>query len=342
MRNEGELKREDAAAVRVTIVIPTYNRASLLGGAIESVLAQTREDFELIVSDNASTDGTRETVRRFDDPRLTYVLQESNLDLNAHFNLWIERATSEYLLLLPDDDRLAPGALEATVAALDASPEAALAHGAVDIVDAEGNVIAAHHCMTGLREDTVEPGARFIRESMSAGYRVHASTALIRTAALAHHRLEQTDFPLTDFGLWLRMAADWDIAYVDRTLARYMVHGDSYSSGAAALTDGGYIQTSDRVVRAYEVKVRFVRDHAASLSDPDELLARARRALRRELVEQAAHATLPERRVVPTARALSACTRITPSVLLEPAAYKLAIGSLLGPRVVSALKEVTA
>jgi len=165
---------------RVTIVIPTFDRAQWLPGAIESVLRQSYPAFELIVSDNASTDGTPEAVRRFDDPRLTYVRHDVNLGLNEHFNLWLERATTEYLVLLPDDDRLAPDFLEATMPVLDGQPRTGLVHGAVDVVGSRGEVIAARHGMTGLEHDVVEQGSVFIRETMSAGYRVHASSALLR------------------------------------------------------------------------------------------------------------------------------------------------------------------
>jgi hypothetical protein len=178
---------------------------------------------------------------------------------------------------------------------------------------------------------------------MRDGYRVHASTALLRTRAFEDLRLEPEDFPLTDLALWLRLALDWDLAYLDRTLASYTVHADTYSAGAAAVTDGGYIQGAERILRAYEVKQRFLREHRGQLTAHEGGHRRiARRALRRELVEHAAHATLPARRIAPTARALSRCARIAPDVLLEPAAYRLCAGSLLGPRVVARLKEVAA
>ena len=63
---------------RTTILIPTYNRARWLPGAIESVLAQTERDFTLVISDNASTDETPEVVARYDDPRITYVRRRTS------------------------------------------------------------------------------------------------------------------------------------------------------------------------------------------------------------------------------------------------------------------------
>jgi glycosyltransferase involved in cell wall biosynthesis len=327
---------------RVTVIIPTYNRSEWLRGAIDSVLGQTRADFRVLVSDNASTDDTPEVVASYDDPRIEYVRQPRNLELNEHWNGCIARAETEYLFLLPDDDRMAPDLLERTVPVLDAHPRAGLVHGRVDVVDAAGAIIAAGHDMTGLERDTVESGHEFIRRSFDMSYRVHASTALIRTEALRDVRLEREDYPLTDLGLWMRVALRWDIAFVAHTLAAYTVHAASYSAGAADVTDGGYIQNVDRIVKAREVKLRLLREHGRGIAGARRLRARADRALRAELLVQAAHATVPDRRLRPTLRALGRCAAIDRAVALEPAAWKLFLGSVLGRRVVAAVKEVTA
>ncbi|MDV7390561.1 glycosyltransferase family 2 protein, partial [Arthrospira platensis SPKY1] len=70
----------------MSIVMPTYKRAHLLGGAIENVLAQSFRDFELIVVDDNSPDDTPQVVARFDDPRIRYVRNEPNLRLPRALN----------------------------------------------------------------------------------------------------------------------------------------------------------------------------------------------------------------------------------------------------------------
>src|SRR5688500_6593822 len=325
---------------RVTVLIPTYNRAHWLGGAIDSVLAQTYRDFHLVVSDNASTDATREVVARYDDPRLTYVRRETNCGLNAHYNSWFQRVGSEYLFIVPDDDRLAPDAVELTVAALDANPRAGFVHGRVDVVDAHGAVIAAAHDMTGLSGDTVERGDEFIRRSMAMSYRVHASTVNLRTEAVRSCLLDERDYPVTDLGHWMRVALDWDVVFLARTLASYRVHDAAYSAGAARVTDGGYIQGSERVQKFLEVKLRFVDEHAERLDGARALRAGARRAFRRELLEHAAHATFPERKLDATVRSLRACARLDAASIFEPAAWRLLAGGIIGPRAVEVLKRL--
>jgi glycosyltransferase involved in cell wall biosynthesis len=326
--------------VRVTVFIPTYNRAGWLAGAIESVLAQTRRDFHLIVSDNASTDATPEVVARFDDPRLSYQRLPHHLDLNEHFNLCFARAAAEYLFVLPDDDRMAPDLLERTVTTLDRNPSAGIAHGLVTIVDQEGAVIAEGHGMTGLLGDAVESGNEFIRRSMDMSYRVHASTALIRAHALSGLRLDQHDYPVTDLGLWMRMALDWEMAFIASPLATYRIHADAYSVAGADATEGGYIQTAERVVKSREVKLRFIEENAERVDDPADLRRRAGRRFMHELLVHAAHATLPERRLRATLGALAACARLDARVVAKPAAWRLLAGGILGRRGVSVVKRL--
>ena len=324
---------------RTTILIPTYNRARWLPGAIESVLAQTERDFALIISDNASTDETPEVVARYDDPRITYVRRDENCGLNEHYNLWFEAIQTEFLFIIPDDDRLLPDALAVTEAALDANPRAALVHAQVDVIDEHDTVIAAAHDMTGLTGDTVESGAEFIRHSMDASYRVHASTVNLRTEAVRTTLLDIRDYPVTDLGHWMRVALGWELVFLARPLARYRVHSGAYSAGAATVTAGGYIQGTERIEKFLDVKLRFIDEHADRLSGVSALRRRAHRAFRRELLEHAANATCPQRELAPTVRALRGCARLDRAIVIEPAAWRLLVGALIGQRGMSALKR---
>jgi glycosyltransferase involved in cell wall biosynthesis len=91
----------------VTIAISTYNRASgYLREALDSALAQRYEPLDIVVVDNASTDGTCELVRSLTDERVRYVRHEKNIGANGNFNACLEHARGEYFLLLHDDDRI--------------------------------------------------------------------------------------------------------------------------------------------------------------------------------------------------------------------------------------------
>jgi len=79
-------------APKVSVVIPTYNRAHLVGRAIRSVLNQTYQDFEIIVVDDGSTDNTKEVVKSFNDPRIRYIRHEKNRGGSAARNTGIRAA----------------------------------------------------------------------------------------------------------------------------------------------------------------------------------------------------------------------------------------------------------
>ncbi len=89
----------------VTIAIPTYNRAAtMLRYALESALAQTYPNVEILISDNASTDATEQLVRGYADARIRYVKHANNIGANNNFNYCVDHASGAYMLLLHDDD----------------------------------------------------------------------------------------------------------------------------------------------------------------------------------------------------------------------------------------------
>src|SRR4051794_10661406 len=318
---------------RVTVVIPTYNRARFLPGAIGSVLVQTYGDFRLLIADNASDDGTREVVATYDDPRIEYVRRPENLGITANHNLALQQVETPYCLIVPDDDLLFPEILERTVAVLDANPRAGMVHARFQVLDADGTVLKEDEDWTyGLAEDTVESGEEFIRESMLWSCRVCASTALMRMEALPDPPFDQDDFPAIDFGMWLRMALGWEMAFVAEPLAAYRIHPGSHSAAFGPPVGSGYTQRTEIVTRLKEVKLRFVERSRPRRPDESDLQARAARSMRRELIWMARNETLPERRVGKTVRALAAGIRIDPRLAAEPAAWSLLAGSLLGKR----------
>ncbi|MDG5818739.1 glycosyltransferase [Natronococcus sp. A-GB7] len=107
----------------VSIVIPTYNRASVVGRAIDSALAQTCDDLEVIVVDDGSTDGTDAVLGSYDDDRLVVLETGTNGGANAARNRGIERATGEFVSFLDSDDELAPTHLERVLESFREGPE---------------------------------------------------------------------------------------------------------------------------------------------------------------------------------------------------------------------------
>ena len=99
----------------VTIAIPTFNRAALLRGCIQSALAQTYRNLEMLVSDNASTDDTASVLLEFNDKRLRVMKQETNIGLLPNWNACLAGAGGEYVVFVSDDDRISPWLVERCV-----------------------------------------------------------------------------------------------------------------------------------------------------------------------------------------------------------------------------------
>jgi glycosyltransferase involved in cell wall biosynthesis len=128
---------------RVTVGLPVYNGQKYLEQAIDSILAQTYGDFELLISDNGSTDRTEAICRAYAarDPRVRYLRYEQNRGAAWNFNNCVHMAESEYFKWQCYDDLLEPTMLEACVPVLDAEPEVVLAYPRTRIVDDVGETI---------------------------------------------------------------------------------------------------------------------------------------------------------------------------------------------------------
>ncbi len=130
-------------APHVSIGLPVYNGERYLAQSIDSILAQTYRDFELIISDNCSTDATEEICRAYAarDPRIRYYRNERNLGPTWNFNHTFELARGEYFKWGSHDDVCAPELLERCVAALDSMPDVVLAYARMTLIDDNSQVI---------------------------------------------------------------------------------------------------------------------------------------------------------------------------------------------------------
>ncbi|MFT7677148.1 MAG: glycosyltransferase involved in cell wall biosynthesis [Planctomycetota bacterium] len=132
------------ATPRVTVGVPVRNGMPYLRLCLDSILAQSYEDFELLISDNASDDGSEELCREYErkDSRVRYLRQEENLGAAGNFNVLVQEARGELFKWSAADDELAPELLQDCVSALDAAGDAAvLAHTQTRWIDIEGALI---------------------------------------------------------------------------------------------------------------------------------------------------------------------------------------------------------
>ncbi len=143
--------RSSQPAPKVSVGLPVYNGERFLAAAIDSVLQQTFSDFELILSDNGSTDSTAEICRRYqdEDPRVRFHRAETNLGAARNFGRVLELARGELFRWMAADDLLAPTCIERCVEALEVDPEAVLAHTDVRVIDGNGHLVLDYRYRPG-------------------------------------------------------------------------------------------------------------------------------------------------------------------------------------------------
>ncbi len=135
----------------VSIGIPTYNRAATgnLQSVIQRALQQSYENIEVIVSDNCSPDNTTDVVKSFDDPRLQYFRQETNIGANNNFNFCLDQAKGKYFLLFHDDDSIDADFIETCMAALKPEQTVGVIYTGVRVINEHDEILAENPNMAG-------------------------------------------------------------------------------------------------------------------------------------------------------------------------------------------------
>jgi glycosyltransferase involved in cell wall biosynthesis len=126
----------------VAVCIPLFQKVDYIGRAIDSVLAQSHTDFELVVLDNASTDGSGAVVDAYDDPRVRVVRHSATVPMTASFNAAVAATRSPLVKVLNADDLVEPDALARQVAVMDAEPDVVVVSSRHHLVDAHDRVVA--------------------------------------------------------------------------------------------------------------------------------------------------------------------------------------------------------
>jgi glycosyltransferase involved in cell wall biosynthesis len=130
---------------RLSIGLPVYNGEKYLAESLDALLGQSYEDFELIISDNASTDGTADICRRYlkQDSRIRYIRQPRNIGCAPNHNVLVEQARGELFKWASDDDLYARDLIERCIAALDEYPQVILAHCWTAMIDSSRTMTKA-------------------------------------------------------------------------------------------------------------------------------------------------------------------------------------------------------
>lgn len=216
----------------ISVCIPTFNRARYLPAALESVLRQTLQDFEIVVYDDASADESMDVLAAIRDHRLRVFRQAENVGIAANRNSCLAVARGKYIAWLDSDDLYLPHMLATQAQVLDQHRNVAFVHAAHDVIDADGQRLPAWP--QPFAEDTVEPAGAAFRELAASNY-VATPTVLVRRTAYDQagtYSPALSNF-CEDWEMWLRLALCGDVAYTASPVAQCRWHPQSASAAAA-------------------------------------------------------------------------------------------------------------
>ena len=214
---------------KVSVIIPTYNRAKYIAETIDSVLKQTFSDFEIIVVNDGSTDNTEETIKEQFEDKVIYLYKPNGGPASAR-NMGISVAKGEYIAFLESDDLWFPEKLEIQTRFMDANPEIGLT-GSRALMFKESAIGELEDQALLVHKDT--PTLKCLLQDN----RLLLLTVMVRKTCLddiAGFDEDKTMMGREDYELWLRIAVKYKIVNLPRVLARYRSHRENLFWGNSA------------------------------------------------------------------------------------------------------------
>ncbi len=236
----------------VSVIVPTYNTIAYLPDAIESILQQTFEDFEILLVNDGSTDSTAEWAKKITDPRVRYI-EQNNQGLSAARNTGLDLAQGRYVAFLDADDVWEPTKLDKQVALLETNPDIGMVHSWVWFMDGEGR-------STGRIWKTQAEGMALAH--LLQRNDVAVLSALVRRECFT--RIGGFDIALRsleDWDLWLRLAVNDSIAVIREPLAYYRQLPGSMSRNCEVM-EASFKTVIDRHFALAPQSLQFLRDRS--------------------------------------------------------------------------------
>lgn len=220
---------------RVTVAIPVWNGLPFLQPALESILGQTHNDLDIVVIDNASSDGTAEYVQGLADPRVHLIRNDRNIGLDGNWNKALQQAgRSPYFKLMCADDVLRPDAVATEVSVLDAHPNVVMTASQREIINDDGRTIIPRRGLMFLRG--VVDGPKAVRWAVACGTNVFGepTSVMLRSSVIPQAGdFDNTHHYCIDFDFWTRILLAGDLYAIRRPLAAFRVGSASNSVAMA-------------------------------------------------------------------------------------------------------------
>ena len=207
---------------KVSVVMASYNHEKYVAETIESVLSQTYQDFEFIITDDGSPDGTVDVIKRFDDPRIKIFCFPKNHGVCVAMNNCIKEAKGEYIAVINSDDAWMPDKLEKQVNFLDKHPENGAVFGYVQFIDDEGNDLGYAHHYNRIFIQPNRTRFEWLRHFFESGNCLCHPSILIRKQCYNDVGFYDERFAqLPDFDFWIRLCMKYDIFIMPENLVKF-------------------------------------------------------------------------------------------------------------------------
>ncbi|MBG0739423.1 glycosyltransferase [Paeniglutamicibacter antarcticus] len=217
---------------KVSVVIPAYNNAHYIAETLDSVLNQTYDDFEVIIADHSSIDGTAEIINKYADHPKIRILSPTVVGggAQANWNRVSSEATGTYLKLVCGDDVIAPTALAEQVAALESHPSAVLVACLRDLMDANGEIFIRSRGLQGI--SGLVTGEEAIRQTVRNGTNIFGEPACVmfKRELLELEGGWDNSYPyLIDEATYARICQHGDVVALRKSLAFFRISASQWS-----------------------------------------------------------------------------------------------------------------
>ena len=250
--------------------MPAFNVEAYISEAIESVLKQSFPNWELIVVDDGSRDGTVQAIREFKDPRIL-LFRQGNAGAGAARNRGITESHSSIICFIDADDRLRPYALSRLISALEQNPQACVAYGENILMDVSGRVFGTEKGLIF----APRPSGQVLRYILQGNF-VLTSGVAIRANCLTNVGSFRTDLPRAqDWELWCRLATTGEFIYIGREpIVEYRIRPGSISR-TIGMTATETLRSIDAVFSNPEIRHCFAERELTHLRRKQEAQAYA-------------------------------------------------------------------
>jgi glycosyltransferase involved in cell wall biosynthesis len=247
----------------VSVLVPVYNSARYLHQAIDSILAQSFCDFELLLLDDGSSDRSGEILQAYaaQDQRVRVTIRE-NRGIAKTLNELLAQAEGELIARMDADDIALPERFTQQVAFLQQHPEVVCVGGALDWIDARGNLLG--HCPMPLDNAELQ---RWLVGGISL---LHHPTAMARRQALLQvGGYDETMLASSDLDLWLKLGEIGELANLPNTLLQYRLHPDSITQAKQDRQAQDALAACERAWKRRGIQGEFIRQPVDYLKQTD-------------------------------------------------------------------------